>query len=345
MKVLSMTERGNPKEGTLGKLELLEAPIPEPKGEEILIKIQYSSICGSDPHILRGLLESSLPTGMGHEMSGIIEKLGPGATRKGFQVGDKVTGNFLRFCGTCFFCRNGQENLCPELLRGWNACQAEYVIWHESQAYKVPDGVDMLDASLTEPCAISLRMVEKSKLRIGNRMAVIGGGGIGQLVSQIARISGASSVTLVEPVEQKREIAESAGIDHTLDPTDADYMDKAMKITQGRGFDNIIETSGNSKAAEQALALTARGGHIVYPAMYSAVYDMPLNLYRECYLNEKTIHGCLMSPYSFPRTVQLLPRLQLKPLIQRLYPLSDYQKAYDDAVSGNVIKVVFDLTK
>jgi len=345
MKVLSMVERGNPKEGTVGKLDLLEMPIPDPQDEEVLIKIQYSAICGSDPHILRGLLESDIPTGMGHEMSGIIEKLGPKATHKGLKVGDKVTGNFVKFCGTCFFCRNGQENLCPVLLDGWNACQAEYVIWHESQVHKIPEGVELLDASLTEPSAISLRMVEKAEIRIGNRVAVIGGGGIGQLVSQIARISGAASVTLIEPVRQKRDLAESVGIDHTLDPTDPSYMERAMEITEGRGFDNIIETSGNGKAAEQALALTAIGGHIVFPAMYSDSYNMPLNLYKECYLHEKTIHGCLMSPYSFPRTVQLLPRLQLRPLIQRIYSLDDYQKAYDDAMSGQYIKVVFDLTK
>lgn len=82
------------------------------------------------------MLASELPTGMGHEMCGIVEKVGAkvgkGETHRDIKVGDKVTGNFVRFCGTCFFCRNGMENLCPVLGQGWNACQAEYVLWHES---------------------------------------------------------------------------------------------------------------------------------------------------------------------------------------------------------------------
>ncbi len=345
MKVVAMTERGIPAEKKYGKLEILDWPLPEVGDEDVLIKISYSAICGSDPHILAGMLESPIPTGMGHEMSGIIEKIGPKATKKGLKVGDRVTGNFVRFCGTCFFCRNGQENLCTVLLDGWNACQAEYVLWHESQVYKVPDNVDLMDASLTEPTAIALRMVEKAEIRIGNRVAVIGGGGIGQLVSQIARISGAASVTLVEPVKEKRDLAKQVGIDYTLDPNNDDIMAEAMRITEGRGYDNIIETSGNSNAAEQALAMTATGGHIVYPAMYKENYNLPLNLYKECYLSEKTIHGCLMSPYSFPRTIQLLPRLQLRPLIQKVRPLSEYNEAYQDAISGKYIKVVFNCTK
>ena len=340
-----MTKRGIPAEHKYGTLELLDWEVPKVGDEDVLIKIAYSAICGSDPHILAGLLESALPTGMGHEMSGYVAALGSKATKRGLKAGDKVTGNFVRFCGTCFFCRNGQENLCPVLLDGWNACQAEYVLWHESQVYKIPQNVDLMDACLTEPSAIALRMVEKSEIRIGNRVAVIGGGGIGQLVSQIARISGASSVTLVEPVAEKRALAESVGIDHTLDPVHDDLLAATQEITEGRGFDNIVETSGNPRACEQALAMTAAGGHIVYPAMYAADYNLPLNLYRECYLSEKTIHGCLMSPYSFPRTVQMLPRLQLRPLIQRVHTLDEYQQAYDDAISGKYIKIVFDCTK
>lgn len=345
MKVLAMTERGIPAEHKYGKLELLDLPIPEVGDEDVLIKVAYSSICGSDPHILAGLLASELPTGMGHEMAAVVEKLGPKATKKGLKVGDKVTGNFVRFCGTCFFCRNGQENLCSVTAEGWNACQAEYVLWHESQVYKIPDNADFMSACLTEPTAISLRFVEKAEIRIGNRVAIIGGGGIGQISAQIARISGASSVTLVEPVQFKRDVAKDQGIDYVLDPVNQDIMKETMRITEGRGFDNIIETSGNSKAAEQAVKMTATGGHIVFPSMYMADYNLPLNLYEECYLGEKTIHGSFMSPYSFPRTVQLLPRIQYRPLINKVYPLEQYQQAYEDAISNKYIKVIFDLSK
>ena len=344
MKVLAMVKNGDFENKIPGELELQERPIPEVGDEDVLIKIKYSAICGSDPHIVSGMLDPTLPMDMGHEVSGIVDKLGPNATKKGLKVGDRVTGNFVRFCGTCYLCRNGQENLCAATWGKWDGCQAEYVLWHESQVYKIPDDVDSIDASLTEPTAIALHLVESANIRIGNRVAVVGGGGIGQLSAQIARISGASSVTLFEPVEQKREVALSVGIDYAYDNTKEGLQEIVDGITDGRGFDNVIETSGNPKAAEQALKMTAMGGHVVYPAMFNADYNLPVNLWNDCYMMEKHIHGSLMSPYSFPRTVQLLRRLQLKPLIQKVYKLEDYKQAYDDAISRTHIKIVFDLT-
>lgn len=346
MKLLAMTERGNIAENKLGKLEILDVPVPVPEDDEVLIKIHYSSICGSDPHILKGLLETALPTGMGHEMSGEVAALGPKATKTGLKIGDYVTGNFIKPCGSCYYCRNGMDNLCTVTNEGWNACQAEYVIWKESQVYKVPKDVDMLSASLTEPTAISLRLIERASLKLGAYVLVIGGGGIGQLAAQLARNAGASKVVISDIVKEKREIALQLGADFELDPADPEFYEKAMEITDGLGFDAVLETSGSGKAAEQGWKVVGRGGNMVSPAMHNPAYNLPVNLYEDCYINQKELRGMFMSQTSsFPKTVRMLRRMQLKPLIQRVYPLEDFQKAYDDAISGKYIKVVFDLTK
>ena len=206
----------------------------------------------------------------------------------------------MRFCGTCYYCRNGQENLCHVTWEFNRPAMAEYVAWHESQLYKIPDSVDLIDACLTEPLAIALHAVERGELRIGARVAVSGAGGIGLMIVQLAKMAGASSVTVIEPVEEKRKLAKQLGADYEIDPEAQDTIAECMKITAGLGFDVVIESSGASSAATMALDILARGGCVVYFAMNNPAYEMPLNLFQHCYLKGIKIHGMFMSPYSFP---------------------------------------------
>src|SRR4051812_38827304 len=119
MKALFVTELGNPEQKTVGKLELKESPVPDIGDEEVLIKVKYASICGSDGHMLRGQLgehtksiREALPLRIGHEVSGVIEKVGKTAEKHGLKPGNRVTGNFTQFCGSCLYCRTGRENFC-----------------------------------------------------------------------------------------------------------------------------------------------------------------------------------------------------------------------------------------
>jgi (R,R)-butanediol dehydrogenase/meso-butanediol dehydrogenase/diacetyl reductase/L-iditol 2-dehydrogenase len=314
--------------------------------EDVLIKIAYSSICGSDPHLLTGLLAVPVPSGCGHEMSGTVVALGKDATKKGLKVGDKVTGNFLRFCGACHYCRSGKEQFCTSpKVEEMQGTQAEYIVWNEAQVFKIPDGVDLLEATLSEPLAIAVRAVEKADISLGDAVAISGGGGIGLMAAQLCKMAGASSVTVIEPVAEKRKLALVLGADYTIDPIHDDVVGKVKEITQGRGLNALLESSGNAKAAETALKLMDKGGHIVYFSMYPGTYELPLNLFEHCYHNEIRIDGMFLAGYAFPAAVAMLPRMNLKPLVSKVYALEDCVQAYADQMSGKYAKLIFDCTK
>ena len=347
MKAVMLVQAGDLKTGQLGRIECQSVPEPGLRNDEdVLIRIAYSSICGSDPHLLTGLLEAPVPSGCGHEMSGTVVALGKAATKKGLEVGDRVTGNFLRFCGACHYCRSGKEQFCTSpKVDEMQGTQAEYVVWNEAQVFKIPEGVDLLDATLSEPLAIAVRAVEKANISLGDNVAISGCGGIGLMAVQLCRMAGASSVTVLEPVAAKRRLALEVGADYAIDPVGDDVAGHVKEITLGRGFNAVLESSGNTKAAETALKLLDKGGHIVYFSMYPGDYELPLNLFEHCYHNEIRIDGMFLAAYAFPAAVAMLPRMNLKPLISRIYSLDDCVQAYADQMSGQYAKLVFDCSK
>ena len=345
MKAVMLVKPGDYIAGTLGEIDCCDVPMPELRtDEDVLIKIAYSSICGSDPHMLDGLLSPKIPAGCGHEMSGTVVELGKNATKKRLKIGDKVTGNFVRFCGACDECRSKREQFCTTPVTGILPAQAEYIVWNEAQVYRLQDDADLLAAALTEPLTIALRAVEKGQVKPGDHVAVSGAGGIGLMLVQLAKMAGAAKVTALEPVGQKRELAQELGADHALDTSGSDITEQALALTNGRGFEVVLEASGKPAAAETALRIAGKNAHVVYFSMYPAAYEMPLNLYQYCYRNEINIHGMFLASYSFVPAINMLPRMNLRPIIQKIYPLRDCKQAYNDQMSGQYAKLVFDCT-
>jgi len=322
-------------------LEVEEVPEPEVGPEDVKVKVEYTSICGSDPHIVEGRLPVSYPPRvMGHEMSGTIVELGEQAKTKGLKVGDRVTGNPVRYCGVCDFCRNGLEHYCLKLAEFFPpGSMAEYVVWHEQQIFKLPDEISMEEGCLTEPVSVCLRGIDLAEIYPGRTVAILGAGGIGQILLQLALLSGASEVLVSEPVESKRRLAEEMGAHHVVDPVQENLWDRVMSITNYKGFETVIEASGAEAAAEGAIDLACKAGLVEYFAVYAMNYNFPLKPF-DLYSKELTIRGVFMSPYLFPRSVALLPRLKLKPLISEIFPLDEVVDAFEAVKSGEPVKVL-----
>ena len=195
MKTVAVTKIGSlrdPDEQTRGRIGLVDFP-EQPLGpEDVRIRVAYSAICGSDPHLAEGFFGTDVPIGLGHELSGVVEALGERATRNGLKVGDRVAGNFLRFCGTCRPCQEGKQQFCENIQEYNRPGMAETITWHESQVYKLPDDVSLLKGCLLEPTSVAVRIADKTRVRVGDRVAICGGGPIGQLVLQVMRMYGAT---------------------------------------------------------------------------------------------------------------------------------------------------------
>ncbi len=343
MKTVAVTRIGSlrdPDESTRGRVEVVDFP-EQPLGpEDVRVRVAYAAICGSDPHLAEGYFGTDVPIGLGHELSGVVEALGERAHRNGLKVGDRVAGNFLRFCGTCRPCQEGKQQFCEHIQEYNRPGMAETITWHESQVYKLPDSVSLLKGCLLEPTSVAVRIADKTRVRVGDRVAIVGGGPIGQLALQVMRMYGATSLTMIEPIAARREMAARHGAEFVIDPVAEDQFARADEITEGRGYDVVIDASGSTRAVKGILDIAAKGGTVVYGAMYPADFEMPLNLSDYLYLKELTLTGVFVSPYAFPRALQILPHLDVDELTAAVFDLDDASEAFAVHVSGEHPKVV-----
>lgn len=343
MRTVAVTKIGSlrdPDEATRGRIDVVDFP-EQPLGpEDVRIRVAYSAICGSDPHLAEGFFGTDVPIGLGHELSGIVEALGERAHRNGLKVGDRVAGNFLRFCGTCRPCQEGKQQFCEHIQDYNRPGMAETVTWHESQVYKLPDDVSLLQGAILEPTSVAVRIADKTNIKVGDRVAICGGGPIGQLALQVLKMHGATSLTLIEPIAERREMALRHGAQHVIDPVAENQFERADEITEGRGYDVVVDASGSPRAVRGLLDIAAKGATVVYGAMYPHDFEMPLNLSDYLYLKELTLTGVFVSPYAFPRALQILPHLDVSELTAAVFDLEDATEAFAVHVSGVHPKVV-----
>lgn len=352
MKRLLIPSIGDSEKKTMGQIFLAkDDTIPEFGPKELLVKVAYNGICGSDGHLLRGnigplrpvvlgLIEAMGAIPVGHEFSGVVEEVGEKAAALGFKKGDRIACNYYVGCGSCYWCRTGRENFCQN-TDNRSMAMADYIVVDSSQAYKIPDQLSLKTAAMAEPFTIAFNAVEVAKVKMGSRVAVFGGGGIGQMIAQLAKVSGAAYVAMIEPVEEKRKLALELGADYAIDPIKEDVKKITEEITGGLGFDCVIEASGASVAAIQALDILSIDGNVVYFSMYNTEFNMPINLFTQLYQQQKHIHGMQTSAGIWPRAIAAMSRIQIDPLIQKVYTLDEYEQAFADHFTGAYAKVMF----
>ncbi|NLV50874.1 MAG: alcohol dehydrogenase catalytic domain-containing protein [Clostridiales bacterium] len=345
IQVIKVGSLRDPNPEKRGKIKVVDIPEQQLGDEDVRIKVAYCAICGSDPHLVENIFGWEVPFGMGHELSGVITEVGPKATKKGLKVGDRVSGNFLKFCGTCYYCQNGQQQFCTHADESNNPGFSETIVWHESQVYKLPDDVSLKMGCLLEPTSIAVRAMDKADIKFGQRVAICGGGPIGLFTLQAVSLSGATDITLIEPIAERRDLARKFGASHVVDPADENVKAAAERITGGLGFDVVFDCSGSVKAVRDLPYITAKGGKLLYCAMYPNDYEMPLNLYKFCYYNEITISGLYVAPYAFPRALQILPRMRYDDFITKVFDLEDAEAAFEAQITGKWPKILIRCNK
>lgn len=329
-------------------IALLQREEPEiTSPTDVKIRIHYASLCGTDLHIAQGhfdrLLPEDGPAWLGHEASGVVEALGASATAKGLSVGDPVTFYFNRYCGSCLECRTGNEQFCTSVTATLTF-MSDVVVLDEQQVFALPDTLPLDHAALVEPVSVALRGIDLCRISAGDRVAVFGGGGIGQIAASLARRSGAATVALFEPVAAKRDLALRRGADDAIDPVSDDIDARTAALTNGRGFDVVIEASGAGAACEAAFRVAARGATVEFLATYRPDYVFPLAM-GDAFIREITlITGVYQSPYVIPRAIALAPLLALGDLVT-LFPPEEAAAAFEAQGDGDAIKAVFDFTQ
>ncbi|MCL1835256.1 MAG: alcohol dehydrogenase catalytic domain-containing protein [Oscillospiraceae bacterium] len=313
------------------KIELLhDVPVPEIRPGAVKIAIAYAAVCATDIHMVTmGAMNARMAPGgqgLGHEGSGTIVEMGDGTEKSGLKIGDKVVMYPGAPCGECANCKDGYHQYCRN--GGRFQTFSEYAVVPVSGVYKIPDDADLRAYSLVEPSVCTIRAMDLSPIRHGQKVLVSGIGGIGSILLDMVIHSGAAKITVSDPVPQKRENALAMGAQYAIDPMNDDLVAMGMDITGNRGYDHIFEVSGVPAAAQPCLELLAKCGTVTYFAVFPPTYEMPLNLH-SLYMKEGRIQTVFTHPSIVHRAIDLMPRLQTDKIIGKIYDLADGMEAIE----------------
>lgn len=256
------------------ELKMEERDCPAAKEGELLIKVEYVGICGSDMHFLEeGRLGNWVvehPIILGHEAAGEVVGIGPGVS--GFKVGDKVTMEPGVPCGHCDLCMSGRYNLCPDMSfmaipdeRDGVFC--EYVVHPAKMCFKLPEGVNTLEGALCEPLSVGLYAVDKSRAKLGQSAVIFGSGCIGLVTMLALKSVGVHDITVVDVIEKRLEKARELGATRTIRGDKEDAVKFIMDLTDGQGIPLVFEAAGSPITTMQASKVVGPGGVVVLVGM------------------------------------------------------------------------------
>ncbi|OJX70225.1 MAG: alcohol dehydrogenase [Micrococcales bacterium 73-13] len=280
-----------------------ELQVPEPRTGEVRIRVAACGVCHTDLHVMKGEVVFPQPGVLGHEVSGVVDAVGPGVTS--VEVGDRVVSAFIMPCGKCRHCVRGLEDICEQFfaynrLKGQlydgetrlfrpdgspvamysMAGMAEYSVVPDTDVFRVPDGLPLEDVAILG-CSVftavgAVRNV--AGIRTGDTVAVIAVGGVGLNLVQVARAFGAAQVIAVDVADDKLELARQLGATHVVNSRETDPVAAVRELTGGRGVDVAFEALGAATTVESAIAMVDDGGAVVLVGIAPAGVTAGLNI-------------------------------------------------------------------
>ena len=324
------------------KVHLIDCPEPRLQNPlDVKVKVCYASICGYEMMVYAGTASPESNFLVGHETSGIVVEIGEEVTT--FQVGDRVTFDLFLSCGECIMCRCGKFAYCEDVYSA-SGQMREYVVRPQKSLHKLHDQLSLLAGCQIEHLTMGMRALERAQLDYGKTMLILGGGAAGLMMLKLALLHPVSSVAVVEPNPQKRELALRFGASATFDPYSPDFFNAVTQTLNTNGFDTVVEASGKAASAKTAFHFVNRGGALIYFGLYGMNYEMPLNLF-SLYWKDITISAVYPKPNLTPDAIELAPRLALEELITAKFPFEQAAQAFAEKASGNHAKVVLDFTE
>ena len=327
------------------KMVYKDIPVPQINDSEVLVKVKYCGICGSDWSIFTGKYAAEkLPLITGHEFWGTIEEMGKDVT--GLKIGDRVAVDLCLCCGTCYFCRRGDGLLCQTFTQlgiHTDGGFAEYVKAPAVNCYFIPDEIDDYAATFIEPLTTAIEASKRMACELGSSVVVIGCG-LGVIHAALAKLRGAAPVIVVGDNPDRLEVAKKMGIDFCIDINKTpDAVAEVMKLTGGIGADYVIEAVGQPKTYEQAFTMLRRGGKIQAFGICAPGDAAALPPY-EFVLGEKKVSGsCAGIGFDWGVAINLLKYKRIDPsgMYSMIVPLSELESALNELQTNNKLIKVF----
>ena len=319
----------------VNNLAIAEVEKPKPGLKECLVKVLACGICGTDRHIYHGEYPSAKPVILGHEFGGVIEEVGSNSK---FKVGQVVSVDPNIVCGTCPDCVAERTAFCPDLTAlgvNINGGLAEYVLTPDSQIYPVKADLNPLHLAFIEPLACSIRGLDLANLKGGEKVAVLGGGVIGLLVVQLAKLAGASEIVLITRQKFRRDVALKIGATRVIDPNGEDVN------TAVTNMDVVFECAGAVETFKQAQNISRRGGSVIVLGLTASDVTLEVNPFN-IVVNELRIQGSFLNPLTQGRAAELVEsgKLNLDILISKVVDLAGVQAILDAPPAEGDIKYI-----
>lgn len=329
---------------SVGDIGLKAVPKPNPGPDDVLVRVEACGVCGTDRHLFHGEFPCSPPVTLGHEFSGIVEAVG--ASVSGISIGDRVTGDPNIACGRCAHCHAGRVNLCGNLQAigiHRDGGFADYVVMPQKQAFRLPANLDPLHGAFCEPLACCLHGIDLAAIRPGSSVAVLGGGVIGLLTVQLARLAGASTIVLSTRQASRRSLAEQLGATATIDPGAVDPVDAIAGpggLAPG-GVDVLLECAGVRETVEQSLRLARAGGTVVIVGVVPKGMTVNIEPF-DLLFRELKVLGSFLNPFTHERAARLVASgaIEIDRLISRKVSLEEAAQVIANPPMPGEVKVL-----
>ena len=312
-------------------VSLVDIPKPQPKANEVLIKVMACGICGTDLHIINEEYDHTSPVVLGHEFTGTIAEMGENVS--GFELGDQVIVNNINGCGHCHYCKKGDYQMCLEKKSigiNLNGGMAEYVVAPFDHVLKVPANMVGSDApALSEPLTCCVRaVVDHAEIEAGDKVLISGPGAIGQLCLQLAKMQGAFCVVSGMPADQARlELAKKHGADVIIN--DTKELIKWTAENTEFGFDVVLECSGAGPALTTAIDLVRKQGQLMQVGVFGKPVTVELDKLWKKEIRHWSSFATGASSWEKLQKIYAMDVLELEDLISARFPLADYKKAFE----------------
>lgn len=336
----------------IGKMGFEERAIPTARDNEVLVKLEYVGICGSDLHYYEtgaiGDYVVKPPFVLGHEPGGTVVEVGKNVTH--LKVGDRVALEPGKTCGHCEFCKTGRYNLCPDVVffatPPVDGVFQEYVAHEAELCFKLPENVSTMEGALIEPLAVGFHAAMQGGAKAGQTAVVMGAGCIGLVTMMALKAMGVSKVYVVDIMQKRLDKAMELGADGGINGSEVNAVEAVMELTGGKGCDLAIETAGTQITTVQTIHMTKKGANIVLVG-YSKSGEMtlPMSLALDKELTFKTV---FRYRHIYPMAIDAVAagKVNLKGIVTDIFSLDEVQKAMDYSVNNkaDIVKAVIKIT-
>ncbi|MFV0440886.1 MAG: zinc-binding dehydrogenase [Lachnospirales bacterium] len=321
------------------KIKILDIDEPTRIEEyEVIVEVKYSTFCKDDVRFIDDMDIFTQNGVVGHEAAGVIVKAGRVACANGFCEGVRVMIMPIDICGKCEKCIQQKYNMCNEMKLTLGT-MTKYVVRRYTGLFRISDKLTYKQAAILEPVATVVSAINKFKISYDSDVLIIGAGFMGLLFLKIFKMRGVKSVTVVEPIEERKKVALNHGADYVISPNSSNFDIQLLDISDYSGFNIIVETSSNASVLDKMIMNIARNGTILMFSHYGDMKHIKFSLTHMYTSSAQVIWSTVFVAEDLVLADYLIRKLKLDENITAEYSINNSMRAVDEYLGFKQYKI------